>query len=598
MEATMKPAANSAVLVPIEKVSSDPNQPRRTFDEIKEMAESIKTSDFLQPIMVKPFENGFRIIFGERRYRAALLLELKEIPAIIKNADISEEEIKVIQLIENIQRQDVHPMQQAVSFRFLIDEQKMKVDDIAHFIGKSPYYVRQQLKLNDLAEQWQALFLKNGIPISTALLICSLPPEAQKELYKNQVDKDEARKTHPQIFLNTHAINRYKGDLSLAAFDLKDAELDKKAGPCLGCPFNSASASLFPEDQKYPHCNHIVCFKNKTSLYLDRETEKVLNDATAILVYDAYSVPEVVSRLKENGIELLKLGYGDDCRKITPPKKPEWKTFQDGMKGEKNSTVKQMFKKAETDYEEAVKAFEDNITLGKYKKALVLYSHNDRDTGRYIFVELTPKMPKASKATKKTIEQGNPTVEDVESRIKDIQRLEIRAKELDQEKIHKKIVTQVKEDKSLQAVPLRAGKSDNILTLFILFESLSYEGQREVRKAFRKTGLEESAGPEKFSQALQSLTKQQTAYLIRKIMIHKYSFNLPHTKGGYMFRLMAESLGTIPITDFEKEQIEIAKKRQMRRSQETAILKEMKASLVKTSKSQQKKSSPATKIAS
>ncbi|GEP94484.1 chromosome partitioning protein ParB [Chitinophaga cymbidii] len=552
----------------------------------------------LQPIMLKPFENGYRIIFGERRYRAALQLEFKEIRSIIKNADITDEEVKVIQLIENIQRQDIHPMQQALGFRFLIDERQMKTEDIAHSIGKTPHFVRQQLKLNDLTEQWQTLFLKNGIFISTALLICTLPAEAQKELYKNQVDKDEARKANPQISITHHTINKYKGDLTRVVFDLNDAELDKKAGSCMGCPFNSATASLFPEDQKYPHCNHVACLKNKTSLYLKGETEKVLNDPTTVLVYDGYGVPEMVNHMKEEGVELLKLGYGDDCRKITPPKAPDWKSFQNNMKGEKVTVIKKMFKDAEANFEKEMKTFEDNIAIGKFKKALVLYSHNDRDTGRYIYVELTSK-EKTKKVTKKAIEQGNPTVEDVAARIKEIQQREIRAVELDQEKIHKKIVQQVKEDKSLQAIPTRAGKSDNLLTLFLLFESLNYEGQRQVRKALRKAGLEDIASPEKFGHALLTLTKPQITYLIRQIMIHKYSFNLPNTKGGYMFRQMAESLGVIPIADFEQEQAEIAKKRQLRRSQETAILKEMKADLAKKeNKTRKKIDTPVKKMAS
>lgn len=486
METTLKTALQETVMVPIDKITSDPDQPRRSFDEIVEMAESIKTCGLLHPIMLRPYEDGYRIIFGERRYRAAIYLGLTELPATIKQADITAEEIKVIQLIENIQRDDVHPMQQATSFKFLVDERGMKTEEISQFIGKSAYFVRQQLKLNDLTEQWQTLFLKDGISLGVALLICTLPSDAQKQLYKDQVNKDEAKKSHPQISINTYLINKYKGSLNKAAFDLTDRNLDKKAGACTTCPFNSAHGSLFVEYEKNPHCNHIACFKNKTALHLQREIEKVLADPTAILVYDGYSAPDFITKIKDGGVEVFKLGYSDDCRKIDPPSQPDWNAFQAERKGEKISDIKQSFKQKEATYEQAVNDFESNLAMGKYKKALVLYSNSDSDTGRYVFVEMIPKTPKVSK---KAIEKGNPTIEEIDLRIKEIQRLEVRAKELDQEKVHRKIVEQLKADKTLQEVPTKPDKTDSMLITFLLIEMMGYHKQSDLQKIFKNAGL-------------------------------------------------------------------------------------------------------------
>ncbi len=599
METTMKATSKNIVMLPLEKISSDPNQPRRTFEEISSLAESIKTNGVLHAIRVRPIQDGYMIIYGERRYRAALMLQLSEIEAIIERADITEEEIKVLQLIENIQREDVHPMQNAKSFKFLIDERKMTVDNIVQFIGKSVYYVRQQLKLNDLSDQWQTLFLKNGISHIAALLICTLSEDAQKALYSDRVDKNEAKKSNPTIEISQSLINRYKGSLAEASFDMADSSLDEKAGACIGCPFNSASTSLFPEDEKRPHCNRMACFTNKTDLHLKREISNVLADPTTIFVYDSYQAPELIKKMKNDGVEVLKIGYGDDCKKVQPPTKPDWNQF----KGDKNrvkrmtvSELKKLFTKEESVYEKEFKAFENNIALGKYKKALVLHGYNHKETGRYIFVELTPKAP--AKVTKKAIENGNPTGEDIDSRIKEIQKDEIRAKERDQEKVHRKIVEQIKEDKTLQVVPVKACKIDDLIIKFLLFELLGYHKQKELGKLFRKPGLENTSSFEKFFPALQSISKEQITYILRQIIIGKYSVNLPNSAGGHVIRLMAESLGSIPIAEYEQGQQEIAKNRQLRKKKEIAVLKEMKAGVEKNTKSKAKVSASSIKNSS
>lgn len=597
MESTMKATSKNIVMLPLEKISSDPNQPRRTFEEISSLAESIKTNGVLHAIRVRPFQDGYMIIYGERRYRAALLLELVEIEAVVERADITEEEIKVLQIIENVQREDVHPMQQATSFKFLIAERKMTVDNLALFIGKSLYYVRQQLKLNDLLEQWQTLFLKDGISHVVALLISTLSNDAQNALYSDKVDKSEVKKDKPKIEIGASTINRYKGSLSEAVFDLNDAALDQKAGSCIGCTFNSASASLFPEDEKKPHCNRMSCFTNKADLHLKREIAKVSNDPTLIFVNDGYSYqePEIVKKLKEDGAKVLKTGYGEDCKKIQPPVKPDWNEFKKDNKG-KIVEIKELFKREEVTYEKENKSFEDNIALGKIKKALVLHSSSKMDTGRYIFVELTPKAP--TKVTKKAIENGTPTVEDVDNRIKEIQKGEIRAKELDQEKVHRKIVEQVKEDKSILSVPGKACRIDDLIIKFLLFELLGYHKQGQLCKLIRKPGLEDTSNSEKFFPALQSITKEQITYMLRQIIIGKYSTNLPNSAGGHVIRLMAESLGSIPIAEYEQTQQEIAKNRQQRKQKEIAVLKEMKADISKNSKGKTKKPTPAKKAAS
>jgi|SRR5665647_801784 len=112
-------ARKGLINIPIEKVFANPNQPRKTFHEetISELAESIKEHGVLSPIIVRPLKGKYEIIAGERRYRAAIINELKEIPAIIKK--VSDEEAKIISLIENIQREDLNSVDRAAALKEL-----------------------------------------------------------------------------------------------------------------------------------------------------------------------------------------------------------------------------------------------------------------------------------------------------------------------------------------------------------------------------------------------------------------------------------------------------------------------------------------------
>lgn len=135
----------------ISDVEPNPSQPRRTFDEnaLAELTESVKKRGVIQPILVREAGDGFYIIIaGERRYRAAKAAGLTEIPAIIM--DISEGDAAEISLIENIQRQDLNPMEEAAAYRAIMDEYGITQETLAERIGKPRSTVANMLRLLDL----------------------------------------------------------------------------------------------------------------------------------------------------------------------------------------------------------------------------------------------------------------------------------------------------------------------------------------------------------------------------------------------------------------------------------------------------------------
>lgn len=581
--ATVTMPSNSDIrLVPTDQIIPDPNQPRKTFYKLtmEELRESVRKDNIMQSLLLRKHGDRFMIIFGERRHRVASELGIKEVPAIVIEA--TDEEALAKQLVENLQRENLLPMEQANGFKLLADKCGMNAKDIALSVGKTEYFVRQQIKLTELIKPWQKIVAKNGIHLTTALQISTLPEAVQKELYQYHVSAEDEKAERPVIQITPYTLNKYKGLLADACFDIADATLDTKMGACTQCPFNSACHSLFPNEQENPKCNNIACFKNKTTLHQNREFNKAKDDPTVLLVYEANSIPDYLKKIKSEGNEIFKLGYADDCKEIKEPKKPDWNESVKWGKKQKmtDKEIKADFKKDEDNYQFAKQVYDKNIASGKYKKAFVAYDDNERSTGKYVYVEMNP-VKKAAKDAKKNIAQGNASLQDIDNEIKRILDREARAKELDEEKIHTKIVDALKECKSLKELPKGINKIDTLLLRFLVSEQISWTDRSEVQKIIKSPAVFNTDDPTKFYKNLELLSKEQISFLIRLIILQKYSTNLPTTKGGVIVRQMAESLGVVPIAEFEKEQKAIAVKRQERVNERIAELKKQKQALTK-----------------
>lgn len=141
----------------IMEIEPNRDQPRKVFDEdaLLELADSIKQFGILQPILVQKKENYYEIIAGERRWRAAKLAGLKKVPVIIK--EFSEQEAVEISLIENIQRENLNPIEEAIAYKRLIEEFSLKQDEVAERVSKSRTAVTNSmrlLKLDERVRQW------------------------------------------------------------------------------------------------------------------------------------------------------------------------------------------------------------------------------------------------------------------------------------------------------------------------------------------------------------------------------------------------------------------------------------------------------------
>ena len=171
---------NEAVLVSIAKVEPNEEQPRKKFDEdaLVELAESIKQFGVLQPLLVQAKGNYYEIIAGERRWRAAKLAGLKDVPVIIK--DLTEQQKMEIALIENIQRENLNPIEEAQAYKKLITEFHLKQDDVAERVSKSRTAVANTMRLLKLNEDVQQMVIDEMLTTGHARALLGIEDEQRQ----------------------------------------------------------------------------------------------------------------------------------------------------------------------------------------------------------------------------------------------------------------------------------------------------------------------------------------------------------------------------------------------------------------------------------
>jgi ParB family transcriptional regulator, chromosome partitioning protein len=177
--------------LPLEKLKPNPHQPRKNFsrEALQELADSIRSRGVLQPILVEETESGdYLVIAGERRFRAAGIAGLSEVPVIVRS--FSEEEKLEIALIENIQREDLNPVEEALAYRALMDASHASQDEIAGRLGKNRSTIANSVRLLKLPEEVQAALVRGELTAGHARALLSLESESNLLPLFRRVVKD------------------------------------------------------------------------------------------------------------------------------------------------------------------------------------------------------------------------------------------------------------------------------------------------------------------------------------------------------------------------------------------------------------------------
>ena len=196
---------NPETMVKLTAVEPNRDQPRKNFDEdaLLELAESIKQFGLLQPILVQERDGYYEIIAGERRWRAAKIAGLKEVPVIIKN--LTDQEIVEISLIENIQREDLNPIEEAQAYKRLLNEFHLKQDEVAERVSTSRTAVTNSMRLLKLCDEVQQMVVNEMITTGHARALLSIEdPEEQYMIAQKVFDEKMSVREVEKLVKNLH----------------------------------------------------------------------------------------------------------------------------------------------------------------------------------------------------------------------------------------------------------------------------------------------------------------------------------------------------------------------------------------------------------
>jgi ParB family chromosome partitioning protein len=285
-EQVVSPTTNPTTIqeISLDRIRESKTNPRRAFDEAKlrELADNIKVHGVLQAILVRPSPDGadgtYELVAGARRFRASKLAGKSTIPTTVR--DLADAECREIQLIENLQRADIHALDEALGYRALrdINPDSYTVEAIAATVAKSPSYVKGRISLAELIPAVQSAFYDGKLTVAHALEIARLQPRDQERALMEcfpdhrsagSILKDRKAEALTVRQLRDWIESEIHLDLKNAPFDSEDANLLPAAGACSACPKRTGNNPLlFPEIWNKSLCTDPACYQAKVQAFV------------------------------------------------------------------------------------------------------------------------------------------------------------------------------------------------------------------------------------------------------------------------------------------------------------------------------------------
>jgi len=296
--------------IPLTDITPSSLNPRKTFDQeaLMELADNIKENGLIQPITVRKMPKGsdtrYEIVCGERRYRASQIAGMTEIQCIIKELD--DKQAFAAMIIENLQRKDVDPLEEAAAFYKLSTEGTMQVKEIAKILGKSSSYVVSRIQLNNVLPEYIPLLRNGNIYLNQLIEIAKLTKEQQEVLFRDCFTEASIARW-PIKYITIDILKQWIDEhvmqyLDTASFPLGDASFSC-GKDCEGCPFNTKNKPESYGDTARPRCMDMKCFRQKAQ-------ENVFRIAKGLdmpIVYQGEGNEEIVKAATEYGLKLQNM---------------------------------------------------------------------------------------------------------------------------------------------------------------------------------------------------------------------------------------------------------------------------------------------------
>ena len=354
-------------LLDLNKIVNSTYNPRKNFreDTLLELAESIKQSGVLQPICVRPKDEGFEIVYGERRYWAAAMANLKFIPALVR--DLSDAEAEDAAITENLQREDVRPREEAAAYKRALQSGRHTIESLVGKFGKSEAYIRSRLKLCELIDVLAEMLDKEDISVGVATEIAKYPADIQQEVYDDHFAEGcyNSWKTARIKEIARRLYERYMTKLESYNFDKTE---------CLSCQHNTANQVLFKDEcaDGCAGCQNRECMLRKNDEFLVRKAVKLLkDDPRTTLATNGATPVAVLEALEQEGYHVEELEYSIYHYDKGPrmPDAPQAEEFES----------EEEFSEAQEEYETEMAAFAEEtqqlefaISEGRVRKYAVI----------------------------------------------------------------------------------------------------------------------------------------------------------------------------------------------------------------------------------
>jgi ParB family chromosome partitioning protein len=550
-------------------------------NNLRELAESIKTHEVIQAVLVRPLPKGkFELVVGERRFRASGMAGKKTIKATIR--ELTDEQVQEIQLIENMQRENPHPMSEAIAIQKLLNlsHLKNKVEEVANRLGKSAGYVYQRSKLCELNDNFREMYFADAINTTQALKIARLDAKSQDEFFASNCEDWKEEDWEISNFNNR--IRNYQLDLGKAPFNTKDAKLDKKAGACTRCLHNTAATtSLFPEDSKDARCTNRPCYENKCRLFAILNLADVIrqNPLLPIAISDDavlsfyFSSDDKLIRDKKILIEGIDYRFYDEL-----PEKPVLEKFDFYEEEEENMS----------DYQEAVNEFEteqtrmmDEVAAGNYLMAILINENTcdkvvflNQKTGESQSLSSVPFTQSEFKAKDyhEALKAKTLTPELIESEIQRLKKREERSKELDTIKLQETFYKTLEESDAIKSIAHPAGLNDKAVSVFLLFESLNYFGRNQFNILLKDQLDLAGDKDDRLLHFFFHASENQISVLIRLAILNLSESKTPNSLAGQMLRKLIEGTQGVDAGELVDIQRAVTKEREHKLNEKLLLL--------------------------
>jgi len=293
-EVSPTPAAKVEVVnIPLQLIQPSRTNPRKAFDDLNDLANSIRQNGLQQPLLVRPhptISGAYDLVAGERRWRASKLAEKQTAPCIVK--ELTDEDALDLQMVENIQRADLSPLEAAEGYARLL-KRHGDVATVAAKVGKEIAEVTRVLQLNKLTAAAKEAFAKGDMLLGHAYELCRLREHEQKQALDFLFEKNDrapqvqtragwksvGRRAVPVADLRVWIQNTLMLDLAKAPFDTSDATLNPKAGACSACPHRTGNAPiLFADIKNGDACTVPSCFFAKRNAALNIKAQALAKE--------------------------------------------------------------------------------------------------------------------------------------------------------------------------------------------------------------------------------------------------------------------------------------------------------------------------------